>query len=352
MDVLLPFTRKIPRYSIEEYKSGSKFRNGDTLLARITPCLENGKTAFVDFLEPDEVGFGSTEFIVMREKIDITDKEFLYYFAMSKDFREMAIKSMTGTSGRQRVETDRVRTYKFILPPLPEQKAIAEILSSLDDKIDLLHRQNKTLESMAQTLFRKWFVEDAATESEEKPLDKIADYLNGLACQKYPPQNKTDKLPVLKIKELRSGISDTSDWVTSEVESKYVVKRGDIIFSWSGSLMVKLWDGEKCVLNQHLFKVSSTKYPKWYIYLWTKHHIDKFIQIAESKATTMGHIKRGDLSSSMVVVPTNKELETMNKVIEPLLDKVVYNSKQANILENLRDTGLPELMCGNVRVKK
>ena len=234
------------------------------------------------------------------------------------------------------------------LPPISKQEAIAEVLSSLDDKIDLLHRQNKTLEDMAQTLFRKWFVEEADEGWEEKSLDKIANYLNGLACQKYPPHNETDRLPVLKIKDLRNGIDENSDWVASEVKGEYIVNRGDIIFSWSGSLMIKLWDGVKCVLNQHLFKVSSTKYPKWYIYLWTKHHIDKFIQIAESKATTMGHIKRGDISNSMALVPTSEELPEMDGVVSPLVESMIHNFKQLHTLKNLRDTLLPKLISGDV----
>lgn len=351
MDALIPFTRKVPKYVNETYKSGSKFRNGDTLLARITPCLENGKTAFVDFLAPGEVGFGSTEFIIMREKRDITNKDFLYHFARSNNFRNMAIKSMTGSSGRQRVEIDEVKQYKFYLPPLAEQEAIAEVLSSLDDKIDLLHRQNKTLEDMAQTLFRQWFIEEANGEWEEKSLDRIAEYLNGLACQKYPPKNEKDKLPVLKIKELSGGISEGTDWVSSEIDKKYIIELGDVIFSWSGSLMVKIWTGEKCVLNQHLFKITSGNYPKWFYYFWTKRHLTKFIQIAESKTTTMGHIKRGDLSNSVVLVPTSSELQQIDEEITPLFEKIISNHEQIGRLEKLRDILLPKLVSGKVSVR-
>ena len=121
------------------------------------------------------------------------------------------------------------------LPSLREQEAITAVLASLDDKIDLLHRQNKTLESLAQTLFRHWFIDGAEDDWEERPLDEVADYLNGLACQKYPPENEAERLPVLKIKELRNGLSDQSDWATSNVSDEYIVENGDVIFSWSGS---------------------------------------------------------------------------------------------------------------------
>ena len=240
---------------------------------------------------------------------------------------------------------------QIIIPELHYQQAIASVLSSLDDKIDLLHRQNKTLEAMAETLFRQWFVEEANEAWEEKPLSSIANFLNGLACQKFPPKNNFEKLPVLKIKELGSGISDSSDWAASDVNPEYIVQAGDVIFAWSASLMVKIWDGEKCVLNQHLFKVSSGNYPKWFYLAWCKHHLAEFIAISSSHATTMGHIKRGDLDTATVLVPSDSELCAMSEQMTPLLDKQIFNAKQIRTLEKLRDTLLPKLMTGEVRVQ-
>ena len=237
------------------------------------------------------------------------------------------------------------------LPPLEEQKAIAEVLSSLDDKIDLLHRQNQTLESLAQTLFRQWFIEEAKEEWEEKPLSKIADFLNGLACQKFPPQNDIDKLPVLKIKDLKDGISENSDYATSDIKPEYIVNNCDVIFAWSASLMVKIWDGEQCVLNQHLFKVTSKDFPKWFYYQWCKYHLDNFIAISSEHATTMGHIKRGDLDEAMCIIPSSEELLKMDNDILPIFEKLEINSKQIKSLEKMRDTLLPKLLSGEVRVK-
>lgn len=239
---------------------------------------------------------------------------------------------------------------RLLLPPLCEQKSIAAILSSLDEKIDLLNRQNQTIETMAAILFRQWFVEDAPEGWDEKPLSGIANFLNGLACQKYPPANALEKLPVLKIRELSSGISEASDWATSQVKSDYVVEAGDVIFAWSASLMVKVWDGEKCVLNQHLFKVTSDEFPKWLYLMWCKHHLAEFIAVAASHATTMGHIKRGDLDTAMVLVPPPDVLKGMTQQVQPLLDKQIANAKQCKTLEKLRDTLLPKLMSGEVRV--
>jgi len=260
------------------------------------------------------------------------------------------INNMSGQSAQPNINFQEISSIEINLPPLPEQKAIAEVLSSLDDKIDLLHRQNKTLEQMAETLFRQWFVVEAGEDWGVKPLSSVANFLNGLACQKFPPKNEVDKLPVLKIKQLRNGFSDDSDWCTTEVKPEYIIENGDVVFSWSASLIVKIWDGDKCILNQHLFKVTSDGFPKWYYYLWSKHHLAEFVSISSSHATTMGHIKRGDLDDAMVLVPSPEEIELMTNEIQPLIDKQITNSKQIRTLQSLRDTLLPKLMSGEVRV--
>ena len=160
MEYLQPFTRAISDYETAEYSGGSKFRNGDTLMARITPCLENGKTAYVSILDDGEVGFGSTEYIVFRNIEGVTDSKFVYYFVTSPWFREIAIKSMVGSSGRQRVQQSVLENLEVNLPPLEEQRRIAGILGSLDDKIELNRRINANLEAQAQALFRSWFVDN------------------------------------------------------------------------------------------------------------------------------------------------------------------------------------------------
>jgi len=277
------------------------------------------------------------------------DPYFLFSYFRSVYFKEN-LDGFSHGSSQPTMPMGSIRQIPVPIPPLPEQRAIASVLSSLDDKIDLLHRQNQTLEQMAETLFREWFVENPNSDWEERPLSSIATFLNGLACQKYPPKNEVDKLPVLKIKELRNGISDDCDWCTTEIDDKYIVDNGEVIFSWSASLMVKIWDGETCILNQHLFKVTSDEFPKWYYYLWSKYHLDQFIAIARAHATTMGHIKRGDLDEAMVLVPSQKEMESYTESIEPIIEKIVTNNRQIRTLTALRDTLLPKLMNGEVRV--
>jgi type I restriction enzyme S subunit len=330
---------------------GAKFENHDTLFARITPCLENGKICQVKGLT-NGVGLGSTEFLVFRGKNKISDTNFVFYLSRWSEVRSHAEVNLDGTSGRQRVPKDCFNELILRLPEnINEQRTIASILSSLDDKIDLLHRQNATLEKMAETLFRQWFVEEAKEDWTTMSLSEAAIFLNGLACQKIPPKNDINKLPVLKIKELSSGITEYSDWASTDIKPEYIVKNGDVIFAWSASLMVKIWDGQDCILNQHLFKVTSDVYPKWFYYLWCKHHLAEFISIAASHATTMGHIKRGDLDEAKVLIPSPEEMIEMTEQVEPLIQKIIANNIQINTLIKLRDTLLPKLMSGEIIVE-
>lgn len=250
-------------------------------------------------------------------------------------------------STQQALTISGLKTIEIALPPLSEQKRIASILGSLDDKIDLLHRENETLEAMAETLFRKWFIEDAKDNFEEKPLSSIAKFLNGIACQKYPPKNNLEKLPVLKIRELTNGINSDSDWATTDVSPEYIVHSGDIIFSWSASLMVKIWNGVDCILNQHLFKVTSDNYPKWFLYLWCKYHLNEFISIAESHATTMGHIKRSDLDTAFVLIPEQNDLCYMSNIMGPIVNRFDNNNKEIFSLVKMRDSLLHKLISSN-----
>jgi type I restriction enzyme, S subunit len=281
-----------------------------------------------------------------HQRIDV---RFIYCYLKWEDFLfELQNKASSGV--QVNLSTAAIKESIVKVPSFSEQVEIADLLIGLDKKIDLLHRQNKTLEAMAETLFRQWFVEDVQDGWDERSLSSIANFLNGLACQKHPPTNDLEKLPVLKIRELSSGISDSSDWATSQVKPDYIVEAGDVIFAWSASLMVKVWDGPKCVLNQHLFKVTSDEFPKWFYLRWCKHHLAEFIAVAASHATTMGHIKRGDLDAAKVLVPPPATLKTMSKQMQPLLDKQIAIAKQRKTLEKLRDTLLPKLMSGEVRV--
>lgn len=319
----------------------SRLKPGDVVIVR------TGKPGACALI-PEWLGEANCSDLVIVRCGKQIDNRFLVYFVNAVASAHIAAHLVGAV--QQHFNVSSARTLRINLPALSEQQAIVVVLSSLDEKIDLLHCQSKTLEAMSEVLFRQWFVEDVRDNWEERPLSSIARFLNGLACQKYPPEDELEKLPVLKIRELSSGISEASDWVTSQVKSDYIVEAGDVIFAWSASLMVKIWDGERCVLNQHLFKVTSDEFPKWFYLLWCNHHLAEFIAISASHATTMGHIKRGDLDAAMVLVPPLEDLEVMSEQMEPLFDKQIANAIQIKSLEKLRDTLLPKLMSGEVRV--
>lgn len=354
MDKLQPFCRDIPGYELEPFSGGTKFRNGDTIMARITPCLENGKTAKVAVLDEGEVGFGSTEYIVFRAK-DGIDEDFIYYLVCSPLVREPAIKSMVGSSGRQRVQTDVVQNLEIMVPDYEEQKQISGILKSLDDKIVANMEINKNLLEQAQSIFTQEFLMlDRIPDGwQESSLLGIADYLNGLAMQKYRPKDDEQGLPVIKIKELRQGSCDfNSELCSPSIKPEYIVHDGDVIFSWSGSLLVDLWCGGTCGLNQHLFKVTSSTYDKWFYYAWTNHHLQKFAAIAADMATTMGHIKREELSKAEVLIPSQSDYDRIGGLLAPLYDLVIANRIVNRKLASLRDELLPQLMSGQLDISE
>lgn len=230
-----------------------------------------------------------------------------------------------------------------------EQEKIANILGSLDEKIELNRRMNETLEQLGQALFRHYFVDNPEARSwDKKPLDEIANFLNGLAMQKYPKINGQCTLPVIKIREMSSGITDSTDIASANIPEEYIVHDGDLLFSWSGTLMVKFWSGGDGALNQHLFKVTSDKYPEWLYYYWTKYYLDQFISIAKSKATTMGHIQRKHLKQAEVIIPPN--IEEMTSEFTSIIDQIKTNLFEINSLVNIRDTLLPKLISGEIEV--
>lgn len=354
MDRLLPFTKKIPSIEQAVFTGGTKFSNGDTIMARITPCLENGKTAFVDILKDGEVGFGSTEYIVMRAKEGISDPQFVYYLATSPFFRNIAIKSMVGSSGRQRVQQGVLDELILTVPRKVEDQAkIGRVLSELDDKIALNNEVNDNLYAQAKAIFDNHFINiDAIPAGWRKGnLLDIANYLNGLAMQKFRPQGREIGLPVLKIKELRQGsCDDSSELCSLSIKPEYIIHNGDVIFSWSGSLLVDIWCGGTCGLNQHLFKVTSDVYDKWFYYLWTAHHLARFVAIAADKATTMGHIKREELAKAEVLIPCEEDYTSFNSIMQPIFELIISNRIESRKLAALRDELLSKLMTGEIDV--
>ena len=279
---------------------------------------------------------------------DIVDSRYLFYYLKSPIAREYMLAHSNGSTVMH-LSVKAVPNMEINLPPLDRQKKIANILGSLDEKIELNRRMNETLEQLSQTLFRHYFVDNPAAKSwDKKPLDETANFLNGLAMQKYPKINGQPTLPVIKIREMSSGITDSTDIASANIPEEYIVRDGDLLFSWSGTLMVRFWSGGDGALNQHLFKVTSDKYPEWLYYYWTKYHLDQFILIAKSKATTMGHIQRKHLKQAEVIMPPN--IKEMTLELAPIIDQIKTNLFEINSLVNIRDSLLPKLISGEIEV--
>ena len=230
-------------------------------------------------------------------------------------------------------------------------------------------RINDNLEKQAQALFKSWFVDFEPFRDQSfidsdlgiipkdwrvASLSIVADYINGLAMQKFRPTENETGLPVLKIKELGQGCYDDNSELCSPslIGEKYVIDDGDIIFSWSGTLMVKIWCGGKCGLNQHLFVVKPYNMPKWFVYQWTKHYLENFIQIAKDKAVTMGHIKRGELDKAKVLIPDKDNLAKISSIMIPIHQQIISHEIESRRLASLRDTLLPRLMSGEIKLKE
>lgn len=314
------------------------------------------------------------------------------FFALQAPEAQQFIRSHANTTVQATFNLGDLSNLSIPYPDRPEREAILTVLSTLDDKIELNRRMNETLEALAQAIFKDWFVDfgptrrksEGATDPvailgnlipdptratqtaalfpatfgddglpegwQDKGLDEVAEFLNGLALQKYPPTGKDD-LAVIKIAELRNGITAKTDRANRFIADKYVIKDGDFLFSWSGSLLAKFWTEGEGALNQHLFKVSSETHPRWFYSQWVFRHMPEFQTIAASKATTMGHIQRGHLSAARVIVPLQPTLHAMTAIVEPLIERIIHNDLESRTLAETRDYLLPKLMSGEVRVR-
>ncbi len=333
---------------------------------------------------------------------------FIYYLLKNIDFTQFNVGSGVPTLNRNHLDT-------ILIEDLGVRKEIliSDILGGLDEKIQLNTQINQTLEQIAQTIFKSWFVDfdpihakaealaggqtlEQATQAamavisgkntqelhrlqtanpkqyqqlweiaeafpsgvdeegvpwgwESKPLDEIAIYQNGLALQKFRPESEDEYLPVVKIAQLKQGYTDGGEKASVNIKPECIIDNGDVIFSWSGSLVVDIWCGGKAALNQHLFKVTSKNYPKWLYYFYTVHHLAEFQRIAADKAVTMGHIKREHLSQALCVIPNNEFIQKFC-FLEDYINQIVNNRLQNFSLRKIRDELLPKLLSGEVVV--
>ena len=354
---------------------------GDAVIT--TKGNSTGRTAYVTSSMPP---FVYSPHLSYWRSLDSSRVEggFLRYWSKGSEFTEQLAGMKASTDMAPYLSLIDQKRLGITLPPIGEQRAIAHILGTLDDKIGLNRRMSETLEAMARALFKSWFVDfdpvRAKAEGRDpglpKPLadlfptrlvdselgeipagwevqclDEIARFLNGLALQKYPPTDERS-LPVIKIAQLRAGSTEGADRASADLEPAYIVQNGDVLFSWSGSLECVLWAAGPGALNQHLFKVTSERYPKWLCYLGVHHHLEDFRHIAAGKATTMGHIQRHHLSDAKLAVPSVALLAAMDGVLAPIVESTWRRAVESRTLAALRDTLLPKLISGELRVSE
>ncbi|EFQ51929.1 restriction endonuclease subunit S [Lactobacillus iners] len=320
------------------------FMKNDVLVSNIRPYFKKIWFATFD-------GGCSNDVLVFRAKKGINSR-FLHYVLANDSFFNYSMATSKGTK-MPRGDKKAIMAYEVPKLSYKYQVKIADILEIIDNKIELNKKINKNLEEQAQSIFANEFLSlDTLPEGwKQASLIDIADYLNGLAMQKYRPTADESGIPVLKIKELRQGCcDDNSELCSPSIKSDYIIHDGDVIFSWSGSLLVDFWCGGTCGLNQHLFKVTSNIYDKWFYYSWTNYYLQKFAAIAADMATTMGHIKREELAKSRVLIPSNSDYERIGGLLAPLYNLVISNRIENSKLATIRDTLLPKLMSGEVDV--
>lgn len=319
-----------------------EYKKGDVLVSNIRPYFKKIWKATYD-------GGCSNDVLVFAANSN-TDKDFLYYILANDDFFAYSMATSKGTK-MPRGDKTSIMQYEVPVMDIELQRRIASILKSIDEKIELNNAINNNLEQQAQAIFENEFLSLQSLPDgwKQASLIDIADYLNGLAMQKYRPSANEIGIPVLKIKELRQGCcDDNSEFCSPSIKSDYIIHDGDVIFSWSGSLLVEFWCGGICGLNQHLFKVSSSNYDKWFYYAWTKHHLDRFIAVAADKATTMGHIKRDELAKAEVLIPNEADYKRIGALLQPIYDLIISNRIENKKLAEARDSLLPKLMSGEI----
>ena len=333
----------------EKELSNNCIKNGDILFARQSLALEGAGKCSIVIDVTEETVFESH---LIRARIDSSKANpyFVYYYFNSYVGKEH-IKTIVEQVAAAGIRGSDLVRLKVPCPDLETQDRIAAILSALDEKIAINRAINDNLMQQAQAIFANEFLSlDTLPEGwKQASLIDIADYLNGLAMQKYRPTADESGIPVLKIKELRQGCcDDNSELCSPSIKSDYIIHDGDVIFSWSGSLLVDLWCGGICGLNQHLFKVTSSKYDKWFYCAWTKHHLDRFVAVAADKATTMGHIKRDELAKAEVLIPNEADYNRIGALLQPIYEMIISNRIENKKLAATRDTLLPKLMNGEI----
>ena len=348
MEQLRPFCRDIPGYTLEPFNGGTKFRNGDTIMARITPCLENGKTAKVAILDDGEIGFGSTEYIVFRAKKGVSDEDYLYYLVCSPLVRDAAIKSMVGSSGRQRVQIDVVQNLEIDLPPMRKQKKIGALLRSLDDKIELNNKINENLERQAQTLYKQCFPYSIDDELPDGWRIGTAGEIIEIHDSKRIPLSGAERSKMEKRIYPYYGAASLMDFVDDYIfDGKYLLLGEDrtVVDNAGYPILQYVW-GQFWVNNHAHILTGKLGFNVESLYMLFKQTTVKSIVTG----AVQPKISQANLRSIRIVIPPKKLLTEYNCKIDPLFSLLRANKEENKCLTVLRDTLLPKLMSGEIDV--
>lgn len=369
MDKIEPKTKEIPSYELTEYKGGVKFRNGDILMARITPCLENGKISQVSILDYNEIGAGSTEFIVLREKEGISDKDFIYYLSNSEYFKEPAIKSMVGSSGRQRVQRDVVENLEIYVPPLETQKKIGKVLSFFDKKISLNKKINKNLEKTLITIFNSWFINfenydnskgmkidesygEIPVDWSVEMLEDYVDFVTGVepGSKNYHEKPEPHDIPFLRVGDL--GSRDNGVFIDPSLSKNKILKYDDIVLSLDATIgIVKMGLEGAYSTGMRKLVIKNDNINQPFLYCLVKSN--RIQRIIETFATGTTILHAGKSIKHMnFVLSDKKTMDDFGKIGNPIISIILTNLKEIEYLTNLRDTLLPKLMSGEIDVSK
>ena len=368
-DLMLTTKKEQERFSIIE---------GDVFLTRTSETLDELALSSVALNNyPFATFSGFLKRLRPINKIKVYPK-FIAFYLRSSYFRKTIINHTTMTL-RASFNESMFSYLEVYLPDYDEQVRIGGFLYKLNQKIALNNQINEELEAMAKSLYDYWFVQFDFPDENGKPykssggkmvyndqlkreipegwgvdsLWNIATFYNGLAMQKFRPASETDEsLPVIKIREMFSGFSKDTEKASTAIPKEAIIEAGDILFSWSATLEVILWGGEKGALNQHIFKVTSEKYPKSFIYNELRSYLKVFKTIAELRKTTMGHITQDHLKQAMIIVPPNDLIDEIHNRISPILKQQLDLKQQNQELTQLRDWLLPMLMNGQVKVEQ
>ena len=357
MDKLKPFTKKIPETEKAEFNGGAKFCNGDTVMARITPCLENGKTAYVDMLDDGEIGFGSTEFIVMRAKTGISDPQFVYYTAINPVFRNVAIKSMVGSSGRQRVQQSVLEELELSVPDLDEQRRIGDFLARIDEKIALNDRINDNLEQQAQSYFQELFVDNASPEWTTGTISDLGTVVGGSTPSKAKPEYYTESgiawitpkdLSINKSKFISHGENDITE-LGLKNSSAAIMPEGTVLFSSRAPIgYIAIAAGEVTTNQGFKSVVPKPEIGTPFVYFFLKNTLPVIEGMASG--STFKEVSGSTMKNVPAVIPDAEILAKFSDFCAPIFAQQRTLEEQNQSLAKLRDSLLPKLMSGEIDV--